>query len=66
MGERSARIEQKVARATLVLSRLSPTDGRARLLGSAVLRKDETLLDAVLGQMTDELIAATSKRGRRR
>ncbi len=65
MGERTARIEQKVARATLLLQRLSPIDGRARLLGSAVLRRDEVLLDAVLGQMTDELLALSSDRRRR-
>jgi hypothetical protein len=68
MGERTSRIEQKLTRATLVLERLPPMDGRARLLGSAILRKDEVLLDAVLAEMTDELIAAMGERppGRRR
>jgi hypothetical protein len=58
--ERTARIEHKVVVAQLLLERLSPVDPRTRLLGSAVLRRDEVLLDAILGQMTDA-IAALSK-----
>jgi hypothetical protein len=65
MGERTTRIEQKVTRATLVLERLSPMDNRARLLASAVLRRDEVLLDAILAQMTDELLSLTAPRSRR-
>lgn len=60
VSERTNRIEQKMTRATLVLERLPPMDGRARLLGSAILRRDEVLLDAVLAEMTDELIALSS------
>jgi hypothetical protein len=55
--ERTARIEHKVVIAQLLLERLSPLDGRARLLSSAVLRRDEVLLDAVLAQMGDAIAA---------
>lgn len=57
IAERTRRIEQKVSVANLLLRRLAPTDPRARLLSSAMLRRDEVLLDAVLGQMTDEVFA---------
>jgi hypothetical protein len=60
VSERTNRIELKMTRATLVLERLAPMDARARLLGSAILRRDEVLLDAVLAEMTDELIALSS------
>ena len=59
---RTTRIDQKMTRATLVLERLAPMDSRARLLGSAILRRDEVLLDAVLAEMTDELISLSSPR----
>jgi hypothetical protein len=62
VAERTTRIEQKMTRAILVLERLAPMDGRARLLGSAILRRDEVLLDAVLAGMTDELISLSSGR----
>jgi hypothetical protein len=62
VSERTNRIEQKMTRATLVLERLAPMDARARLLGSAILRRDEVLLDAVLADMTDELIALSTGR----
>lgn len=55
--ERTARIEHKVVVAQLLLERLSPLDARARLLASAALRRDEVLLDAILGQMTDAIAA---------
>ena len=55
--ERTARIEHKVVIAQLLIERLSPVDPRARLLGSAVLRRDEVLLDAILGQMKDAIAA---------
>jgi hypothetical protein len=51
--ERTARIEHKVVVAQLVLERLSPLDARSRLLASAVLRRDEVLLDAILAQLSD-------------
>jgi len=62
VGERTARIEHKMSVATLLLKSLSPTDPRARLLGSAILRRDEVLLDAVLSQMTEDVVALVSSR----
>ncbi|SRR5260221_13524702 len=62
--ERTARIDQKLTVATMVLKGLSPTDARARLLHSAILRRDEVLLDAVLAQMTEEVVALVSSRSR--
>jgi hypothetical protein len=62
MAERSARIEHKMSVATMVLRRLPPTDGRARLLASAILRRDEVLLDAVLSGMTEEVVGLVSER----
>lgn len=62
VAERTRRIEQKVSVASLLLRRLSPVDPRARLLSSAVLRKDEVLLDAVLAQMTEEVFALVRSR----
>ncbi len=56
-AERTARIDQKLSVAQLLLRRLSPVDPRARLLSSAVFRRDEVLLDAVLAKMTDEIFA---------
>jgi hypothetical protein len=64
--ERTARIEHKVVIAQLLLERLSPLDPRTRLLGSAVLRRDEVLLDAILGQMTDAIEALSRPRSRPR
>jgi hypothetical protein len=54
VGERTARLERKMALAVAELRKLSPTDPRARLLSSAVLRRDEVLLDAVLAQSASE------------
>ena len=56
MAERTARIENKMALATLVLRKLSPLDARARVLASALLRRDEILIDAVLARMEDEIV----------
>ena len=53
MAERSARIEQKMAIATSLLKGMSPLDARARLLSSAILRRDEVLLDAILSGMAE-------------
>jgi hypothetical protein len=65
VSERTNRIDAKLSVATLLLERLSPLDSRARLLGSAILRRDEVLLDAILAEMTDEVVAlAASRRGR--
>jgi hypothetical protein len=61
VSERSDRIAQKIGVANLVLERLRATDSRARLLASAVLRRDEVLLDAVLSQMTEEVLGIVSQ-----
>jgi hypothetical protein len=63
--ERTARIDSKLSIASLLLERLPPLDPRARLLGSAILRRDEVLIDAVLAEMTDEVVALASSRTRR-
>lgn len=55
IAERTARIEHKVALGTMLLARLNPLDSRARLLASAILRRDEVLLDGVLDQLGAEL-----------
>ena len=46
------RLESKVLEATALLARLEPQDARARLLHIAVLRRDESLLDGVLAELT--------------
>mgnify|MGYP001605945951 CR=1 FL=1 len=63
VGERTSRIDGKIRDASAALARLSPTDGRARLLASAVLRRDEVLLDAVLAQLARDSAPPTSSRG---
>jgi hypothetical protein len=35
----------------MLLAKLNPLDSRARLLASAILRRDEVLLDGVLDQL---------------
>jgi hypothetical protein len=60
VAERSERIAHKIGIANLMLERLRATDSRARLLASAVLRRDEVLLDAVLSQMTEEVLGIVS------
>lgn len=62
--ERTARIDTKLSIARLLLERLPPLDARARLLGSAILRRDEVLIDAVLAEMTDEVVALAGSRTR--
>jgi hypothetical protein len=65
ISERTNRIDAKLSVAALLLERLSPLDARARLLGSAILRRDEVLLDAILAEMTEEVVAlAASRRSR--
>jgi len=65
VSERTNRIDAKLSVATLLLERLSPLDSRARLLGSAILRRDEVLLDAILAEMTEDVVAlAASRRSR--
>jgi hypothetical protein len=65
VSERTARIDSKLSIATLLLERLSPLDARARLLSSAILRRDEVLIDAVLAEMTDAVVALAASRRRR-
>ena len=62
VSERTARIDSKLSIASLLLERLSPLDARARLLSSAILRRDEVLIDAVLAEMTDEVVALAASR----
>jgi hypothetical protein len=62
VSERTNRIDAKLSVATLLLERLSPLDSRARLLGSAILRRDEVLLDAILAEMTDDVVALAASR----
>jgi hypothetical protein len=46
--ERSDRIERKLRIAQALLADLPPSDGRARLLRAAIVRRDEALLDGIL------------------
>ncbi len=62
VGERTMRIDRKITIATLVLERIPPADPRARLLSSAMLRRDEVLLDAVLAQITGDAAIPPSNR----
>ena len=48
---RCLRVEQKVRVGQLVLDALPGGDARARLLRTAIVRRDEVLIDAVLGQL---------------
>jgi hypothetical protein len=51
IAQRTERIDQKMEIATTLLRGMSPLDARARLLSSAILRRDEVLLDAILSGM---------------
>jgi hypothetical protein len=62
--ERTHRIEAKMDLARLVIAELSPLDGRGRLLASAILRRDEVLLDAVLGEMKEQVSRLASRPAR--
>ena len=48
---RCVRIEQKVRMGQVVLDALPSGDARARLLRTALVRRDEVLIDAVLEQL---------------
>jgi hypothetical protein len=48
---RCLRIEQKVRVGQVVLAALPSADARARLLRTALVRRDEVLIDAVLEQL---------------
>lgn len=43
-----AALASKIAQAERLLRTLPPTDDRARLLGMALVRRDESLIDALL------------------
>jgi len=58
VGERTARLERKMALAMAALKDLPPTAARARLLASALLRRDEVLLDAVLAEHAQAAMTA--------
>jgi hypothetical protein len=61
IAQRTARIDQKMAIAATLLREMSPLDARARLLSSAILRRDEVLLDAILSGMAEQVLDATGK-----
>ena len=64
VGERTARIDRKMSIAMRTLERLPATDSRARLLASAMMRRDEVLLDAVLAQIANGAsVPPSSRRG---
>jgi hypothetical protein len=48
LAGRSGRVEQKVRLAWLLLAELPPADATTRLLRTAVVRRDEVLLDQLL------------------
>jgi hypothetical protein len=60
--DRTARIDRKLALANLLLAKMPPTNSRARLLTSAMLRRDEVLLDAVLAEMESDVAGLASTR----
>jgi hypothetical protein len=53
IAQRTERIDHKMEIATALLKGMSPLDARARLLSSAILRRDEVLLDAILSGMAE-------------
>ena len=50
-GSLDDRLEKKMLLAGELLRNLPPTDGRVRLIYAAVMRRDETLLDAILAEL---------------
>jgi hypothetical protein len=62
--QRTARIDQKMAIATTLLREMSPLDARARLLSSAILRRDEVLLDAILSGMAEQALELAANKSR--
>ena len=51
-AERSERIEQKVRLAAVLVEQLPPSDPTARLLRTAITRRDEVLLDGLLSELS--------------
>ena len=64
IAQRTARIDQKMAIATTLLREMSPLDARARLLSSAILRRDEVLLDAILSGMAEQALELATRKVR--
>jgi hypothetical protein len=50
-GSRALRLERKLRMAEVLLADLAPLDDRARLLRIAIVRRDEVLLDGILGAL---------------
>lgn len=50
-GSLDDRLEKKMLQAGELLRNLPSTDGRVRLIYAAVMRRDETLLDAILAEL---------------
>lgn len=48
--ERGERIDHKIRAARRILDALAPNDRRRRLLHAAIVRRDEVLLDGLLGK----------------
>jgi hypothetical protein len=51
LSERSERLAQKLEMAANLLSRVSPRSRDAQLLGIALLRRDESLLDELIARV---------------
>lgn len=64
IAQRTARIDHKMAIATTLLREMSPLDARARLLSSAILRRDEVLLDAILSGMAEQALEVAADKSR--
>ena len=60
---RQTRLEHKMSLAAVLVRDLPLTDRRALLLRSALLRRDEVLLDAVLVDLSAGLAESSSKAG---
>jgi len=50
-ASRSLRLERKLRMAAVLLADLAPLDDRGRLLRIAIVRRDEVLLDGILGAL---------------
>lgn len=55
------RLESKLATAAALLARLEPQDARARLLHIAMLRRDESLLDGILAELSSPPVVRRSR-----
>ncbi len=50
-AERGERVDEKIRQIELLLTQVSPTDPRRRLIAVAILRRDEVLLDGLLADL---------------